>query len=162
MRIRGLGLNVGCGGGTYPFYEPIIPLDVNLDIEPIRGIPNFIRADAERLPFRSHIFEVIFASHIIEHLRNPSNFLKEAYRTMKRKGMIYIAIPNFLSKNARADPSHLNLYHYVKIHFELLKAGFIPKSEYSPASLLPRPLRILVLVFFNLLCETIRIRGVKL
>lgn len=79
-------LDVGCGA------NPIG--DVNIDAYHnrkeqslnscnLKNINNFIFADAEKLPFRADIFDRLYASHVLEHIRNPLDALKEWKRVAK-------------------------------------------------------------------------------
>jgi 2-polyprenyl-3-methyl-5-hydroxy-6-metoxy-1,4-benzoquinol methylase len=52
-----------------------------------------VAGDAERLSFASNIFDVVFASEIIEHLWNPHSFVAEAYRVLKTDGHLIISTP---------------------------------------------------------------------
>ena len=51
----------------------------------------------EPLPFPDEVFNVITASHIIEHLSNTDNFIKETYRTLIPGGYAIISTPNLSS-----------------------------------------------------------------
>ncbi|GAG82018.1 unnamed protein product, partial [marine sediment metagenome] len=51
-------------------------------------------ADAQKLPFKNDQFDAIIAFDVIEHLKKPENFLKEANRTLKLNGILIIATPN--------------------------------------------------------------------
>lgn len=87
-------LDVGCGT------EP--KGDVNVDFfkrgfnpqtgDQIHGefmsplkIQNFILADAEWLPFKDDCFDVVFSSHVMEHVQNPLLMLREMCSVAKRK-----------------------------------------------------------------------------
>jgi ubiquinone/menaquinone biosynthesis C-methylase UbiE len=47
--------------------------DVPLDMK----IPNFVLADSQHLPFRNNVFEKVFSSHVIEHVKKPELMLYE-------------------------------------------------------------------------------------
>ena len=51
----------------------------------------------EPLPFPDGILNVITASHIIEHLSNTDNFIKETYRTLVPGGYAIVSTPNLSS-----------------------------------------------------------------
>ena len=53
-----------------------------------RKIKNFIVSDAMHLPFKNESFEVVFSSHAIDHVQNPSAMLREMWRVAKRKVII--------------------------------------------------------------------------
>ncbi len=77
-------LDVGCGNHPKG--------DVNVDVrtvevnvfyaEPIniKSIPNFVKADAEHLPFKDKVFSECISSHTIEHVENPFLAVKEMQR----------------------------------------------------------------------------------
>lgn len=51
-------------------------------------IRDFSELDAER-------FDVIYASHVLEHLLDPSHAFKNFYQHLKPKGRLVIEVPNF-------------------------------------------------------------------
>lgn len=53
--------------------------------------PNFILCDAQFLPFRNKVFDVIICSEVIEHLYRPQKMLKECNRILK--SFIIISTP---------------------------------------------------------------------
>jgi len=87
-------IDIGCGGRPKG--------DVNIDlffkenphtvfkIEP-RKIRNFIIADAHQLPIRSNSFDLAICHHVLEHLINPAQALREMKRIAKS---VFIKIPN--------------------------------------------------------------------
>lgn len=83
----------------------------------------FRRADLsrERIPFPDDSFDLVVASHIIEHLPNPIEFARELVRVTKPGGLIYVEAPSeralwlpsmpfqhnrFFSLNFFDDPTH--------------------------------------------------------
>jgi len=62
--------------------------------------------DVRRLPleennFPPESFDVILASHLIEHLNDPKGFLSETFRILKKNGYILITTPNISGFQAR-------------------------------------------------------------
>ena len=55
----------------------------------------------EECGFPGNSFDVILASHLIEHLNNPEIFLEEARRICKENGYIFITTPNISGFQAR-------------------------------------------------------------
>ncbi len=51
---------------------------IGSDLEPYTGL-DFI-ADAQRIPIRDGVAERIFTDQMLEHLSEPSSFLREAHR----------------------------------------------------------------------------------
>jgi len=62
-----------------------------------------IKHDLNRFPFpfKSHSYDVIVCTEVLEHLLHPSKTLKEFFRIIKPDGSIVITVPNMASiKNA--------------------------------------------------------------
>lgn len=55
----------------------------------------------EENKFPAESFDVILASHLIEHLNNPRSFLAEANRVLKKNGHVFITTPNISGFQAR-------------------------------------------------------------
>jgi ubiquinone/menaquinone biosynthesis C-methylase UbiE len=122
-------LEIGCGvDRSYKFNPKIFGENVvYVDVEkPVMKIPNFIRCDAKRLPFKSLCFTEVYASHVIEHLENPLKFLLEVRRVLVSNGKVWLWTPNFTSPNARKDPSHRYVFNYFSLKATLRVAGFQP------------------------------------
>jgi len=56
------------------------------------------------IPFEDDLFDVIIASHIIEHLNDPIEFFKECVRVLKPGGTFYIEAPSERSLNLKGMP----------------------------------------------------------
>jgi len=52
-----------------------------------------INLDEEALPFADNRFDLVIASHVIEHLRSPSGVLREMSRVTKPSGLLLVATP---------------------------------------------------------------------
>ena len=166
-RSQRIVLDVGVGTNTsYPF-RPRVTVDctpIFMDIEKPRSDLlrwDWVMGDAQHLPFRDACLDGVVASHVIEHLESPSLFLKECWRVLKRGGYLDLSLPNFLSINARKDPSHKHVFNAISLALALKRQGFIVCFGYSAGSLLPKPLRKALVLLMNLLVEEIRLRGVK-
>jgi SAM-dependent methyltransferase len=96
-------LDVGCG------HRPKGQVNVDMHPEPtahrsadqrfnadsplnVRKIPNFVVADAFRLPFRDGAFKKVYSWHLIEHLEDPKRFLEECCRIAAEE--IEVRCPN--------------------------------------------------------------------
>jgi SAM-dependent methyltransferase len=83
--------------------------------------------ERDKLPVPNSSIDIILSLAVIEHLRDPDHFLKEAFRSLKPGGLIYLSTPNFQLdyKNFYNDPTHVKPYTPVSIE-ELLKFhGFL-------------------------------------
>lgn len=79
-------LNVGCGKDTYG-------TDF-LDLYPERDNIKKCNLDQDRFPYDDDIFDEVYSKNNFEHLANPSNFLSESKRVLKKGGRIMIITDN--------------------------------------------------------------------
>jgi len=73
-----------------------IDIDCNaLESAKLRGIKTFnLDLSKDRIPLNDGSVDLITAFEVIEHLVNPDNMLKEAYRVLRRGGYFIISCPN--------------------------------------------------------------------
>ncbi|CAG0971212.1 putative S-adenosylmethionine-dependent methyltransferase/MSMEI_2290 [Myxococcaceae bacterium] len=93
-------------------------------------------ADAE---YRDSFFDAIVIWHVLEHLREPVETVREIHRILAPGGKLVVAVPNFSSlqaKRAGAAWFHLDLPRHV-FHFPLaalrrllVESGFSIESEH--------------------------------
>jgi hypothetical protein len=125
-------LDVGCG--------PCPKGDVNVDLfygvasphigyttHKIEGIPNFVKASAEALPFRDESFTLVHASHLMEHLKTPYQFLREAERVSY--DCVYIQVPALLEYKGAASEYPEHIYTWCKSSLENLLKKFFTSVE---------------------------------
>ncbi len=53
--------------------------------------------EREPLPYGDSSFDVVFNKSLIEHLNNPENFMREAYRILKPEGRLITMTPDWES-----------------------------------------------------------------
>ncbi|MCG2691313.1 class I SAM-dependent methyltransferase [Microgenomates group bacterium] len=85
----------------------------------------FIRADLSKTwPVKTKSIGTLICSQTIEHLpENKQNFLiKEAYRVLKPKGILWIDTPSWWNKEERLEASHTHLFTPKEL-IKLLKAN---------------------------------------
>ena len=91
-------LDMGCGGGVYleKFSRDSVGIDAsipNLKKLEMRGLHG-VNADLNKiLPFEPQSFDVVFCSHLLEHVDSPVSLIRESYRILKDNGIIIIAVP---------------------------------------------------------------------
>jgi SAM-dependent methyltransferase len=90
----------------------------------------------EECNFPDKSFDIVFASHLIEHLNDPHLFLNKVYRVLKTGGYFYITTPNissfqaclFRSRWRSAIFDHLYLFSFKTLTAMLKKSGFTPEK----------------------------------
>ena len=98
-------LHLGCGYDIRPDW-------VNVDHPKLAALhPEIVAADfdspAVHLPFDDASFEVLEASHVIEHITHILPFMQECWRVTRPGGYFYIETPFGSSDDAWEDPTHV-------------------------------------------------------
>jgi len=100
-----------------------------------RGFP--ILSDAEKIPFKSGIFDVVLCMYSLEHFSDPKAVLKEMVRVTKRGGKIIIFGPAWDSPTAKLiQLSHKSKLFKFKIHLRLLLKIIANELKFSYKSLI--------------------------
>lgn len=134
--LEGSILEIGCGvGDMLPYFSKkgafVAALDISMDLLIIakkliveQGLTNVWLAccEAERLPIIPDSMNLIYASHVIEHLRNQKRSIEEIHRTLKTDGIFYFDSPNRFS--ITYEP-----------HVQLLFVGYLPRFLMNAYSL---------------------------
>ena len=135
-------LEVGCGYG----YFLQCALQAGYDAYGIDLSPTAVKWASERLPERvfcglleevpqiqDQQYDVMFGSHLIEHLTTPGAFLDHAARLLRPGGLMVLVTPNIKSLLSRASgrrwvsykiPEHVSYYDPNTITDLLSRAGF--------------------------------------
>jgi methionine biosynthesis protein MetW len=98
-------IDLGCGDGSTVREVAnalgaveVYGVDVNEEVlkkAEDRGV-KVIKTDLnyDILPFENEFFDIILMEEVIEHLINPDNAFKEAYRILKNGGLFIVSTPN--------------------------------------------------------------------
>lgn len=73
-------LNVGCGTDTYGTHR--------VDFAPGSAVTEV--ASVLALPYKAGTFDEVFAANILEHMRNPGDFLAECVRVLRPGGKLVV------------------------------------------------------------------------
>lgn len=111
-----------------------IDLSVNSNLKKIKLIKG--RID-NKIKLQSNKFDVITALAVIEHVESPKTMLKEAYRLLKKNGILLITTPSkynkpileFLAFNLKVISKseiedHKRYYDKMSLQKELVLSGF--------------------------------------
>src|SRR4029079_2127281 len=97
-------LDVGCGQNKYP---GSIGLDYNERtgadvIHDLRQFP---------YPFADNEFDLVYASHVVEHIPDVIGFVTELHRIAKPGGRIRFITPHYTNPEWANDPTHIHLFN---------------------------------------------------
>lgn len=86
----------------------------------------------QKLPFEDNTFDLVLASHILEHVDNPVTFLEEIYRVAKKDAKIEILVPHFSHFTAYGDITQKRYFSsYIFKHFEQWKGYYSDKMDFQ-------------------------------
>jgi ubiquinone/menaquinone biosynthesis C-methylase UbiE len=100
--VRDLAVDVGCGTGfvtsfELPLYRSVVATDISrrmLEVVEKRfgyvNSLNLVVCDAEYLPLKSEIADLVSVSSVLHHLPKPFSSIKETSRILKKDGFLYI------------------------------------------------------------------------
>lgn len=84
---------------------------------------------------KSEKYDYIFAFEVFEHLSDPETALKNCYKMLEKKGVLVFSTP-FVTKQALADPTHINV-HKPSWWLELCNQVGFKQSKIIPATFIP-------------------------
>lgn len=99
-------------------YQGLDYTDVNFECEPF--------------PISSNSVDIVVSLAVLEHLKDPDNFISEIFRCLKPGGLIYLSTPNFQLdwKNFFNDPTHVRPYTPESLNQLLILSGFTSVSSF--------------------------------
>ncbi len=137
-------LDIGCGnGGLIDFYkgkiDGITISESEYEIAEKRLNKVFLHNLEKGLPEKLDKYDVIIASHVLEHIAFPENLLLDIKKVMNEKSVFIIALPNIMHYKYRfklifgnfkyentgvMDYTHLRWYTFHSTQKMLKKSGF--------------------------------------
>lgn len=100
---------------------------VTLDLRPFRGT---VVGDLTRTPFRDHTFDLVWASHVLEHIHHVDQAIREIYRILRPSGVALLDVPMYGAKTIflSEQDKHGHIWHPGSDWPQLyVEAGFIPE-----------------------------------
>jgi len=94
-------LDIGSGSGQFLYEMKTLGMEVH-GIEPgsfdakvaKKENLDIIKSNLDKTRYKSNCFDLITINHVLEHVNNPVETLKEAYRILKKDGLLIIGVPN--------------------------------------------------------------------
>tara|TARA_Y100000310_G_scaffold69102_1_gene64522 strand:- start:2836 stop:3498 length:663 start_codon:yes stop_codon:yes gene_type:complete len=114
-------LEVGSGTGIVSdlIDSSIICSDISYEMckESIKRRANVICCDAEKLPIRDNILDIIISAEVIYYLNDAKNFIENSNRILKKNGRLVISITNQDMKFVDSVRSFLRIFNK-KMYFD--------------------------------------------
>jgi ubiquinone/menaquinone biosynthesis C-methylase UbiE len=98
-------LNLGCGEDVKSGY-------VNMDLLKLKGVDVVHDINKFPWPFKENEFDLVYTSHVIEHVDDLVKVMAEIRRICKPKARIHIRVPHFSCGVSYRDPTHKRLFSY--------------------------------------------------
>lgn len=126
-------LDTGCGTGFnlnyLKDYGNVVGLDFSkdaLNFCKMRGNKNLVQANAEQVPFKGDMFDLIVTLDLLEHL-DDNKTLKEFYMALKSTGYLIVTVPAFEFLWSEHDEAlhHKRRYNKAQLRDILELNGFI-------------------------------------
>ncbi len=105
----------------------------------------FTQGIGENLPYKSNYFDVILMMNVLDHTQEPEKVLSEIYRTLKKKGILYLTINSFSRTSSmiryfleifQIDKGHPHTFTCEKIdellrrkNFKMIKRGSMDRKK---------------------------------
>lgn len=94
-QLAGRLLDVGCGSKPYKSLFHVNEY-VGLEIETvgeIKSVEADVLYDGSYMPFSESYFDCILCNQVLEHVFNPTQFLKELNRVVRTDGLLLLTVP---------------------------------------------------------------------
>jgi 2-polyprenyl-3-methyl-5-hydroxy-6-metoxy-1,4-benzoquinol methylase len=139
------GLDIGCGNGKFIRdmnslgwqFEGVEFNENAVDICSKAGLKVF-HGDLHAAAFSDNIFNLVTARHVIEHIPDPTTFMREIARILKKGGRLVIKTPNSKALGrqwfgtywfANDVPRHLILFCTANLKMLAKRFGLRPTTE---------------------------------
>ena len=93
-------INIGCGNSRYKDY-------LGVDIEHYEGYTD-VKSDGLLFlrGLKDKSISKIYSSHFFEHINDPTDYLQEIDRVLKKGGIFTLIVPHFSNAWYYSDPTH--------------------------------------------------------
>lgn len=98
-------INIGCG-------HKLVKDAINIDVTYYPGVDSVVDLSVYPWPWPDNSIDGIHASHVIEHLPDQVQFIKECHRILKPGGFLRLCVPHASSITAVGCLGHYRTYSY--------------------------------------------------
>jgi len=103
-------LHLGCGNDIKKGW-------VNLDYMKLEGVDVVCDLNKFPWPFKDNEFDVVYTSHLLEHVKDLIKTMKEIHRICKNNAEIIIRVPHFSCGVTYRDPTHKRGFSYFTMDY---------------------------------------------
>jgi SAM-dependent methyltransferase len=103
-----------------------------------------IRGDIYRLPFPDHVFDVVIASEILEHIPRDADAIAEVVRVLKPGGRLAVTVPRWWPERVcwalsdayhEVEGGHVRIYRSAELVSRLRAADLLPTGTHHAHAL---------------------------
>ena len=121
-------LDIGCGKGAWGNLAKakcFFGIDINTKNNPVDYLETYhCDLDTTDFVYKGCKFDLVIAKDILEHLHNPMKTLLDINRVMNKGDTLIVKVPDYRSKNAWGDYTHVRPYNKGAIIQMVNDAGF--------------------------------------
>ena len=122
MKTEVKKLHLGCGDNIKKGY-------INLDYMKQSGIDVVHDINNFPWPFKSHTFNEVYTSHVLEHVDNLIKTMLEMHRICKNGAKIKIRVPHFSCGVTYRDPTHKRGFFYFTFDYFSIQKNYYKRKE---------------------------------
>jgi SAM-dependent methyltransferase len=94
MNGNSILLDYGCGSAPYEgLFLKYIKTYLKADIKPDAKGENFVKvqSDSSKIELPENSVDIVFSTQVLEHVNDPENYLKEAWRVTREDGLLVLS-----------------------------------------------------------------------
>lgn len=145
-----VGLDLGCGdGNNLDVLARHVPVLFASDYNLLRlaraknrpGVSRVFMADVLNVPVVDCALDLVFFNHVLEHIPDDAQALRQAHRILKPGGLAILGVPNegaafwrlayALQPRARVESDHVHFYTAASISEKCAQAGFTVRHVHA-------------------------------
>lgn len=80
-------------------------------------------------PFNDNEFDLVYCSHVLEHLNEPVKVIEEIWRILKLYGKLILIVSHFSSRGAYSNPEHKHYFSSLLFDYFERERMYFAKTE---------------------------------